>query len=113
MIEALLTIFFSVLAVAGIIIFFLAYDALAWGLVCYKFWYWFVLPVFPTLPQIVFWQAVGLMFFIALFKNTAHQIVKKEYCDSTAQIITTFIIPWVALATGYFTYALVIPKLIH
>jgi hypothetical protein len=106
MIEALI----GIILVAAVVIFFVAYDALAWGLVCWKFWYWFVLPVFPTLPEIAFWQAVGLMFFISLFKNTTQQVIKEEYRDNSTQMIMTFIVPWLALLMGYIVHALVIPK---
>ena len=102
----------GILGFLGLIIVLLAYDALCWGLVGYKFWYWFLLPIFPTLPAIVFWQAVGLMFFIALFKS-AGQVIKKEYKDENAQMLLTFILPWITLLCGWVTYAWIIPKLAH
>jgi len=49
----------------------LTYSSLMGGLVLYKFWVWFVLPVFTELPEISFGQAVGLMFVISLFKATS------------------------------------------
>jgi len=107
MLEAIIVI----LGFLGLMIFFLAYDALTWGLVCYKFWYWFLMPVFPTLPQIVFWQAVGLMFFISLFRNPVLGIMKKEYRDDNAQTIATIIVPWIALVVGYFVYTWIIPHI--
>ncbi|MFM2393161.1 MAG: hypothetical protein RLZZ546_1143, partial [Bacteroidota bacterium] len=45
----------GILLVAAIIGFFLMYNTLTWGLVCFKFWYWFGLPVFVDLPHIDFW----------------------------------------------------------
>jgi len=100
----------ATILVAAVVIFFIAYDALVWGLVCWKFWYWFVLPVFPTLPEIAFWQAVGLMFFIALFKNQTQPVIKKEYRDDATQTVMTILVPWLALIVGYIVHALIIPK---
>ncbi len=93
--------FVAILAVA------LLYSSVAWGLVMYKFWYWFLLPVFPALPQINFLQAVGLMFFLSLFKTVETQILKKEYKDETAGTIGSLIVPWLTLLMGWVVWLVI------
>jgi len=102
----------AILGFLGILIVCIAYDALVWGLVGYKFWYWFLIPIFPTLPTILFWQAVGLMFFITLFKSMG-QLVKKEYKDNNTEALGVIIYPWILLLCGWIAHALIIPRLIH
>jgi hypothetical protein len=77
------------------------YSSLSWGLVMYNFWSWFLLPVFPTLPNITFNQAIGLAMFIALFHNVQSQIIKKEYKDETQERLVILIAPWITLAFGW------------
>jgi hypothetical protein len=85
----------------------LLYGSLSWGLVMYKFWYWFILPVFPSLPQITFVQAVGLMFFIGLFKGVETQVLKKEYKDETTASIAAIVAPWLTLIVGYLVWVVI------
>lgn len=99
-------------AILGIILFvilmgvFFIYNAASWGLVLFKFWGWFILPIFVGLPVISFAQAVGLMFFISLFKNIAVDSVKDEYKDNTKGAIMILIAPWVTLFFGWLAYSI-------
>lgn len=93
--------------VIAIILGLFLYDTLSWGLVLFKFWGWFVLPVFVTLPALTFVQAIGLMFVIGLFKNHKSQIIKKQYKDERFENIYLYM-PWVTLALGWVAYALFI-----
>lgn len=79
----------------------LAYGAFVWGWVCFKFWYWFVLPVFTTLPEVTFIQCVGLMMFISLFKSTESQVINKEYVNQDATNILQIIAPLIVLFVGW------------
>ncbi len=81
------------------------YDTLSWGLVLFKFWGWFVLPVFVTLPALTFVQAIGLMFVIGLFKNHKTQFIKKQYKDGRFDNLYLWM-PWGTLAFGWVAYAL-------
>lgn len=108
MLEALI----GLLGIIGIVMFMLAYDALAWGWVCYKFWGWFLLPVFPELQQILFWQAVGLMFFFQLLQNKTIQVMKKEYRDDDATNLLIILSPWIVLILGSLVYNFLIPKIV-
>ena len=81
--------------------FFILYSTFSWGLVTYKFWYWFLLPIFPELPLLNFWQAVGIMFFISLFKSHSGEGIKSEYKDTTSHTISVLLAPWFTLLIGY------------
>lgn len=81
------------------------YGTLAWGLVLFKFWGWFVLPVFTDLPEITFVQALGLMFVVGLFKTGMIQSVKKEYRDTNAEY-ALLVTPWLSLFLGWLAYAI-------
>lgn len=85
-----------------------AYSAISWGCVLLLFWGWFVLPVFPTLPDITIYQAVGLYMFISLFKNHSTTSYNKKfnekYKDTKTTWVLTFIFPWVVLLIGYITH---------
>jgi hypothetical protein len=84
------------------------YDALAWGLVLYKFWAWFVLPVFVALPVLTFVQALGLMFVVGLFKsNYAGEGLADKYKKSKYQsTVLTLINPWFTLLFGWLAYSI-------
>lgn len=84
------------------------YGALVWGLVMYKFWGWFVLPIFTNLPAIEFKQAVGLAVFIGLFHTVQSQVLKKEYKDETQSIILPIIAPWVTLIIGWLVHIIIV-----
>lgn len=77
------------------------YGSVSWGLVMYKFWSWFLLPVFPTLPNITFNQAIGLAIFVGLFHNVQSLTIKKEYKDETHERLVIIIAPWITLAFGW------------
>jgi hypothetical protein len=79
----------------------LLYGAFAWAFVMYKFWYWFLLPVFTTLPQVTLVQCVGLMMFIGLFNTAIPYIPKKEYRDDSSRSWAVFLAPPVVLLLGW------------
>src|ERR1035437_10730738 len=79
----------------------IAYGALSWGFVCWKFWYWFLLPVFPALPHIVFLQAVALMMFVSILKTQPSQYIKPEYTNQSIANIGLLIAPWLILLLGW------------
>jgi len=94
----------SLLGLVGIVLLFalgFLYGAFTWGFVMFKFWTWFVLPVFTTLPNLTIIQCVGLMMFIGLFKALPVQIIKKEYADETTVCIFQIITPIVFLIVGW------------
>lgn len=81
------------------------YATFSWGVTLFYFWYWFLLPVFPDLPQITFLHAVGLMLFIYLFKNKNLDLpIKDEYLklEEKKNIkIVSYLGPWITLLMGW------------
>lgn len=96
----------TILGVLMLIAALVIYGIFSWGLVLYKFWYWFLLPVFTTLPSINFWQAIGLCLFVSLFKNHNSQTIKKEYREDNA-VYTSIIAPWIVLFIGWIIHSLI------
>jgi len=88
-------------------LFAIAYDAFSWGLVTWKFWAWFVLPIFPAFPALTFLGAVGLSMFISLFKNHTTQVMKEDFVDQGYTSGTIFIMPWVVLLCGLIIHGII------
>jgi len=82
----------------------LAFGAFAWGFIFFKFWGWFVLPVFTTLPVINIFQSIGLAIFLGLFKNQVYPIAKEEYRDQTTTNIVQFFSPFITFVVGWLIY---------
>lgn len=91
----------------GFALLMVAYVGFSWGFVVWKFWYWFLLPVFPALPAITFIQAVGIMFFISLFKTTPSQTLKDDYINKQITTAMFILAPWIAFAAGWFIKLLI------
>ncbi len=93
------------LIVVLMFLFLTTYFSFSWGFVLYKFWYWFLIPVFTELPEISFWAAVGLMMFVTLFKNHGHKpAIKEEYINKSKQsgnAFASFLTPWMVLLIGF------------
>lgn len=87
----------------GLFIILTAYSYMSWGYVAFKFWYWFLVPIFPQVPPITYWMAVGLTFFLMLFKNhNSETIIKDEYKDkSSSTVVMSLLTPWLTLLMGY------------
>lgn len=102
--EALI-LFIGILALLAFAFF---YGAFAWGWVMYKFWYWFVLPVFTTLPELTIIQCVGLMMFISLFKSYPAQIIKTEYVNEVGSKLLSIIAPPLILLVGWLVKIIII-----
>lgn len=102
--EAVIGIILVMLVVFGLII----YSAFSWGFVTYKFYYWFVLWLFPELPLITFWQAVAVSMLLSLFKNHTQTEVKDEYKDSTATTINILIHPWLVIFAGWVIHSIIV-----
>lgn len=98
-----------VIAFGVIIVLFgiLFYNSFIWGLVGYKFWYWFLLPIFTTLPEVSYLQVVGLMFFIGLFKNYFSESIKKKYRDTGTEVEMFLLGPWLTLLFGWIIHIII------
>ena len=82
----------------------LTYTSFMGGLVVYKFWYWFLLPVFHDLPHITYAQAVGLMFFIGLFKYHGKS---NEHDKDMENLTMTLVAPILMLIVGGVAHAFI------
>lgn len=83
------------------------YSTLTWGLVCLKFWSWFILPIFPELPVITYAMAVGLIMFIGLFRGHSVTMIKEHYRDMDLEFILLVIAPWLTLIIGWITFNII------
>ena len=99
----------ALLGVASLVIGLIVYGSFSWGYVLYKSWYWFLIPVFPQIPHITFYQAVGLMLFIGLFKNHNDDRLKDEYKDRTKWSRTAISMcgPWLVLMCSWCIYLII------
>jgi hypothetical protein len=89
--------FFGVIALFAFAVF---YGAFCWGLVCFKFWGWFILPAFPSLPVLNYMLCVGLIFFIGLFHSRA-----PSGKPDTEAWIGAIISPWITLGAGWLVHS--------
>ena len=85
------------------------YGIFTGGLLTYQFYFWFLFPVFAGLPNITYWQAVGLSSFLYLFNQTkAIELAKfKKYEDTDIVVYGSLIIPWVVLGLGLITHLII------
>lgn len=74
--------FINRLGVVALLVIVLIYSSLSWGFVLFKFYGWFLIPVFTQLPAINCWKSVGLMFIIGLFCIYSGEHIKKEFKDA-------------------------------
>jgi hypothetical protein len=95
----------ALLGLVGMIAFFVGYGVLTWGLVTYKFYYWFFIVLVPAAPAITFAQAIMISCCLSLFKNhsTGHKI-KKEYREDSG-LTEMFLSPWVTLLLGWIVHS--------
>jgi hypothetical protein len=70
----------------------------AWGLVLYKFWYWFLQPLFPV-RSITYIEAITLEMSLSVFKTHTTTRIKKEYRND--EDWEAFIAPFITLAVGW------------
>lgn len=105
--EMLILVLGAIVAIVGLILVLTVYSSFSWGFVLYKFWYWFLLPVFPNLTHVSFWHCVGLTFFIGLFKNNNTASYLKDESKKTQDAIMPFVYPWIIVLVGYFFYLII------
>lgn len=86
----------------------LLYGVFAWGYILWKFWYWFLLPVFPTMPNVTVIECVGLMLIITLFKTHSVQAIKKEYQDEKLSNAVSFLAPIIVFLVGWIVHTFIV-----
>ena len=85
------------------------YGMLLKGLMVKLFYGWFILPVFNTLPQINYLQAIGIGAFLYLFNPLkAYEIeLSKEREETDLVKYGKYLIPPIALGMGYLTHLII------
>jgi hypothetical protein len=94
--EALIIILGTIAVIPAI----LFYTSLSWGFVVFKFYGWFILSIFPQLPQISILYFIGIMFFLSALFHRENVSIKKEYTDKTGAWTMLIISPWLTLLCG-------------
>mgnify|MGYP000426209176 CR=1 FL=1 len=77
------------------------YSAFVWGFVVSKFYLWFILPVFPSLPHFSILQFIGFLLFVRVIMPKHYSWLKDEYEDTSKIWTGALLDPWVTLAIGY------------
>lgn len=80
------------------------YNIFVWGFVLYKCYYWFLTPVF-TLPDITYFQAVGLRLFASIFHSlryTTYIDEKGNRMKPETNYLLAVIAPWLVLGVIMF-----------
>lgn len=83
----------TILGVLALIPIIICYSVFSKSFVCYKFYYWFILPLFPELIELSLIQVVGVIFLITSISNKHYCNIKKEYKDDSNM--------WVSLVSPY------------
>lgn len=83
-----------------LIILVLCYSVLVYSLLFYKFYYWFLLPVFPEMPHITFLMAIGLACFFSVIKGQYIDELDDKYKDKTKKYYM-LVYPWIVLLFGW------------
>lgn len=94
------------LALVALVMGVVLYFSFSWGFVLYKFWYWFLMDVFPDLPEITIMQAVGLKLFAGILVTLRNPELKEELYneDKISRTVSLAVLPWISLIFGYFIY---------
>ncbi len=95
---------FIIIGVLGLAAIGIIYSAFAYGFLTYKFYYWFMLPVFHSLPEITIAQAIGVGLFISLFKGSSSSNeykYKGESIKAETKWGTLLFMPWLILGAAY------------
>lgn len=91
--------FLTALLIVGLIV---LYGSFSWGFVASKFYGWFILPVFPTLPHFTITEFIGFMLFINVMTHKgSSQYIDKKYRDEISEWIIMILSPWLTLFIGW------------
>jgi hypothetical protein len=94
----------TIIILAAILIGILLYNSFSWGFVAHKLFYWFILPIFPTAPNLTIYQFIGIFFFINCFVRVSSQSIKSEYREPSNELSFFFLSPWLTLLFSWFFY---------
>lgn len=85
------------------------YGIFVGGLLVQQFYIWFLQPVFTNVPNINYWQAIGLSMFLYLFNQIKVYdiVVAKQYEKDDLVIYGSYILPWIVLGMGFITHLII------
>jgi hypothetical protein len=86
-----------VLLIIGVVL----YASFAWGYVASVIYEWVVLPTFPSLPILKWWQFSGMMFLVNTFVHSDLHHFKEEVKDKTTGSIIGILSPWLTLFAAW------------
>lgn len=86
-----------------IVIFYLIvlYTLFSEGFVALKLWNWFLLPIFPNLPHLIYIQMIGIILAVAAIKPRNTPTYKVDEENRNRNLFFSLIAPWVALLIAY------------
>lgn len=80
----------------------LIYTVFTSGFLFMKFYYWFLKPTIPMLPDFTFMQSVAICLFLATVRNGSTSELKDEYKkEFSTRMTTDFLKPWLLLLIGF------------
>lgn len=96
----------SFLFILLVVITITVYGAFSWGYVAYKFYYWFVFPLWEGLPQYQITQFVGILLFVNVLTHKEYPQISEEFKDMRLTYLSMFFGPWLTLFLGWVIYGL-------
>jgi hypothetical protein len=85
------------------------YGIFVGGLTVYLFYAWFLLPVFTQLPELGYWQSIGISSFLYLFNQIKpiDVVFQNDHKDEDLVKYGGFIIPWIIMGLGFITHLVI------
>jgi hypothetical protein len=87
----------SVLGIMLLIPLLVLYSTFSWGYVASIIYMWFVIPVFPEVPVLLWYQFAGFMLLFNCFNHKSSTTIKKEFKEKNIDIVMMFLSPWLTL----------------
>lgn len=86
---------------------------MSWAYVVLKFYEWFIITVFPSLPMLTWSQMIGILTFIGALKllskikieSNKKTKIKKDTIIKNSELI--LLSPWFLLLYGYIIYIII------
>lgn len=85
----------------------LFYGILSYAFVTFKFYYWFVVPVFPDVVALSFYQILFLRVFLVSIRGQQKSPKADKNEDKTQLFLGVLATPWSLLLTGYVVKSLI------
>lgn len=99
----------SLLGGIALLAIFTLYAAFVGGLILYKFYWWFLVPVFVNIPTITITQAMGMTFILTLFRSVTEEdiIIEGKKIKKKVNWPRVIVTPWILLLMGWFIHIVI------